>query len=249
MTAPADTDRVIEVGATLRDGVIVTDMDRAEITERVMARGQLILLKTVFPEAMMAATRSAVADWGRQVPPAEVDDFAGNYHRRRAMVARQQQAPHVFHDYNFNAMADAPPALQATLHPLFEPLRELYNALTGNAVRFEIPATGPYVHPQLIHYPAGGGFFARHWHNLSPQQLGFIVSLSQRGRDFSNGGTCFEIDGEVIEMESRQQIGDICIWRYDHPHWVTQSDLRDKFDWDSDAGRWVATFAYFDPRG
>ena len=231
-------ERVISVEAGLRDGVIVTDMDRAEITDRVMERGQLVLLKHAFPEPMLTAAQSAVADWGRQVPPAEVDDFNGNYHRRRAMVARQQQAPHVFHDYNFNVLGDAPPALEATLRDLFEPLRDLYNDLTGNAVGFTIPATGPYVHPQLIHYPAGGGFFARHWHNLSPQKLGFIVSLSQRGRDFRNGGTCFEIDGEVI-----------CIWRYDHPHWVTQSDLRDKFDWDSDAGRWVATFAYFDPRG
>ena len=231
-------ERVISVEAGLRDGVIVTDMDRAEITDRVMERGQLVLLKHAFPEPMLTAAQSAVADWGRQVPPAEVDDFNGNYHRRRAMVARQQQAPHVFHDYNFNVLGDAPPALEATLRDLFEPLRDLYNDLTGNAVGFTIPATGPYVHPQLIHYPAGGGFFARHWHNLSPQKLGFIVSLSQRGRDFRNGGTCFEIDREVI-----------CIWRYDHPHWVTQSDLRDKFDWDSDAGRWVATFAYFDPRG
>ena len=249
MTAVTQGDRIVEVGAGLRDGVITTEMDRAEITDRVMERGQLVLLKHVFPEAVLTATRTAVADWGRQVPPAEVDDFRANYHRRRAMVARQQQAPHVFHDYNFNAMDDAPPALEVTLRDLFEPLRDLYNDLTGNDVGFRIPATGPYVHPQLIHYPAGGGFFARHWHNLSPQKLGFIVSLSQRGRDFRNGGTCFEIDGEVIDMEARQQIGDICIWRYDHPHWVTQSDLRDKFDWDSDAGRWVATFAYFDPRG
>jgi len=45
----------------------------------------------------------------------------------------------------------------------------------------------------------------------------------------------------------RNGIGDICVWRYDHQHWVTQSDLSDKFDWASEAGRWVATFAYFDP--
>tara|TARA_R110002124_G_scaffold155949_1_gene323144 strand:+ start:1113 stop:1862 length:750 start_codon:yes stop_codon:yes gene_type:complete len=249
MSAASPNDRIVTVGAGLRDGVITADMDRAEITHRVMDRGQLVLLKHALPEALLTATRTAVADWGRQVPPAEVDDFNGNYHRRRAMVARQQQAPHVFHDYNFNAMGDAPPELATTLHDLFEPLRRLYNDLTGNDVRFEIPATGPYVHPQLIHYPAGGGFFARHWHNLSPQKLGFIVSLSQRGRDFRNGGTCFEIEGEVVDMEPHHEIGDICVWRYDHQHWVTQSDLRDKFDWDSDAGRWVATFAYFDPRG
>lgn len=240
--------RVVEVACGLRDGLITTGMPREEIAKRVMARGEIVILKHVFADDAATAVRTAVADWGRAVAPAEVDDFTGNYHRRRAMVSRMQQAPHVFHDYNFNDLDTVPPTLRARLFGLFEPLRELYNELTGNGVEFEIPKTGPYVHPQLIHYPSGGGFFARHWHNLLPQKLGFIVSLSKRGRDFKNGGTCFEIDGEVIDMEARQEIGDICIWRYDHQHWVTQSDLSDKFDWTSDAGRWVATFAYFDPK-
>lgn len=241
--------RVIEVAANLRDGVIDAEMPREEIARRVMDRGQLVILKSAFPDEMVTALRAAVAAWGREIPAAEADDFRGNYHRRRAMVARIQQAPHVFHDYNFNDLAAAPPALGARLTDLFEPLRQLYNDLTGNSVQFGIPEAGPYVHPQLIHYPSGGGFFARHWHNLIPQKLGFIVSMAQRGRDFLNGGTCFEIDGEVVDLETRQEVGDICVWRYDHQHWVTQSDLRDKFDWNSEAGRWVATFAYFDPFG
>lgn len=241
--------RVIEAAASVSDGTIQAEMPLDEIVHRVMEQRQLVLLKNVFPDPQMSAIRSAVADWGRQVPSAESDDFRGNYHRRRAMVSRLQQAPHVFHDYNFNALDAAPSDLAHTLRGLFEPLRRLYNGLTGYDVQFEIPANGPYVHPQLIHYPSGGGFFARHWHNLTPQKLGFIVALSQRGRDYPNGGTCFEIEGEVVDMEGRQDCGDILVWRYDYPHWVTQSDLREKFDWNSDAGRWVATFAYFDPRG
>jgi len=134
------------------------------------------------------------------------------------------------------------------LYALFEPLRLLYNQLTGSKIQFEVPASGPYVHPQIIHYPKGGGFFARHWHNLMPQRLGFIVALSRPKLDYSNGGTVFEIDGETVDLEDRQGIGDICIWRYDYPHWVKQSNLKDKFDWASEDGRWVATFAYFDPK-
>jgi len=240
---------VVQTPAALEQGVVTTAMPRAEIVERVMERGELVILKGAFPDPLVTAVRGAVADWGRGAAPADIDDFAGNYHRRRVHVARLQQAPHVFHDYNFNDLKALPADLQTTLRSVFEPLRELYNALTGYDVRFEIPASGPYVHPQLIHYPGGGGFFARHWHNIAPQKLGFIVSMSRRGRDFRNGGTCFEIDGEVIDTEAYQEVGDILVWRYDHHHWVTQSDLQDKFDWTSDAGRWVATFAYFDPRG
>lgn len=240
-------DRVIEVAARLEGGVITPAMDRDELVERVMERGQLVLLKNVFDDATATEVRRAVHAWGQAVPAAEVDDFRGNYHRRRAMVSRLQQAPHVFHDFNFNALDQAPDTLRETLLGLFEPMRKLYNGFTGYQTTFEIPDSGPYVHPQLIQYPSGGGFFARHWHNLSPQKLGFIVSLSKRGRDYRNGGTQFEIDGEIVDMEPRHGIGDILVWRYDHHHWVTQSDLSDKFDWDDADGRWVATFAYFDP--
>jgi len=240
--------RVTEVAAGLKDGVVTADLPRGEIRRRVMDAGEIVMLKGVFGDEMLTGVRTAVADWGRQVPAAEVDDFAGNYHRRRAMVSRLQQAPHVFHDYNFNTLGAAPADLQSKLRGVFEPLRGLYRDLTGTETAFEVPASGAYVHPQIIQYPSGGGLFARHWHNLHPQQLGFIVSLSQRGRDYRNGGTCFEIDGEVVDLEGRQDIGDICVWRYDHQHWVTQSDLSDKFDWTRDDGRWVATYAYFDPR-
>ena len=241
--------RIVETTAELRGDAIATAMTSAEIIERVMDRGELLLLKGAFPEDMLVSLRQAVADWGRDTALAEVDDFRANYHRRRAMVSRLQQAPHVFHDYNFNDLAAAPRELRRKLEGVFEPLRRLYNQLTGYGVTFDLPAAGPYVHPQLIHYPSGGGFFARHWHNLLPQKLGFIVSLARRGRDYRNGGTGFAIEGEIVELEGLHDIGDILVWRYDHPHWVTQSDLADKFDWTSDAGRWVATFAYFDPKG
>lgn len=241
--------QLLEVPARLVDGVITPDMPLSDLRAEVMDQARIVILKGVFADEQATAVRRAVADWGRDEPLAEADDFAGTYHRRRCMVSRIQQAPHLFHDYNFNALEAAPEAVRQPLLSLFEPLRRLYRDLTGVETAFEVPPSGPYVHPQIIHYPAGGGFFARHWHNLAPQQLGFIVSLSKRGRDFRNGGTVFEIEGERVETEKIQDIGDICIWRYDHPHWVTQSDLGDKFDWDSDAGRWVATYAYFDPRG
>jgi len=241
--------RIHEVDASVKDGVVACAMGVDELAQRVMDRGQIVILKGAYSDQTATAARTAVAAWGRDVPLAEVDDFRGNYHRRRAMVSRLQQTPHVFHDYNFNDMAALPADIQATLRGLFTPLQRLYNDLTGHDTRFEIPDAGPYVHPQLIQYPTGGGFFGRHWHNLQPQKLGFIVSLSKRGRDYRNGGTRFAIDGEVVDVEERHAVGDICVWRYDHEHWVPQSDLQDRFDWNDDGGRWVATYAYFDPFG
>jgi hypothetical protein len=242
-------DRVVEVEAALSGGRIVTAQSPAEIVSRVMDAKQIVVLKHAFPAAMLSDLRGDVIAWGRANEAAAVDDFRGNYHRRRAMVSRLQQAPHVFHDYNFNALSAMTGDLGMRLKTLFDPLRLLYNALTDNATEFAIPDAGPYLHPQIIHYPNGGGFFGRHWHNLRPQGLGFISVLSEFGKDFTRGATVFDIDGDIVDMEGRQLIGDICVWRYDHHHWVTQSDLREKFDWNSTDGRWVATFAYFDPKG
>jgi hypothetical protein len=243
------TDRIAELEAALAKGRIVTAQSPAAIASQVMDEKRIVVLKNVFPAAMLSDLRREVIAWGRATEPAAADDFRGNYHRRRAMVSRLQQAPHVFHDYNFNAISGMTGDLGDKLRALFEPLRLLYNALTSSDTEFAIPETGPYVHPQIIHYPNGGGFFGRHWHNLQPQRLGFITVLSEFGKDFKRGATVFDIDGDVVDMEGRQLIGDVCIWRYDYHHWVSQSDLQEKFDWNSSDGRWVATFAYFDPSG
>jgi hypothetical protein len=242
-------DRVLEINAYLEGGRIVAAMDYASIAQEVMDSKKIVVLKNVFPKNMLLELRQAILRWGNEIEASTADDFRGNYHRQRVMISRIQQAPHVFHDYNFNTMSALDGDLQDKLTALFEPLRSLYNALTGYNVEFAIPEAGPYVHPQVIHYPSGGGFFGRHWHNLLPQMMGFIVSLAEYGKDFKSGATVFDIDGDIVNMEGRQQVGDICIWRYDYDHWVTQSNLEDKFDWNSKDGRWVATFAYFDPKG
>jgi hypothetical protein len=241
--------RISEIDARLEHGRIIARLDPAAITAEVMDKKNIVVLKNVFPDAMLSELRRSVIAWGRGTPAAAADDFRGNYHRQRAMVSRLQQAPHVFHDYNFNAMPLLPGDLGSKLRGIFEPLRLLYNALTSRHTEFAIPPTGPYLHPQIIHYPNGGGFFGRHWHNLEPQALGFIAVLSEFGKHFRQGATVFDIEGDVVDMDGRQLLGDLCIWRYDYHHWVSQSDLKDKFDWNSEDGRWVATFAYFDPYG
>ncbi|HKP72882.1 MAG TPA: hypothetical protein VJT82_08095, partial [Pyrinomonadaceae bacterium] len=208
---------------------------------------QIVLLKEVFPAEMLLDIRRALVRWGRETPAVGIDDFRGNYHRERAMVSHLQKWPHVFHDYNFNDFSKLDAEFRAKVFSIFEPLRVLYNELTPNDIKFELPESGAWIHPQFIHYPVGGGFFARHWHNLLPQRLGFIVSMSKYGVDYPNGGTVFDIDGELVDVEGVHDMGDICLWRYDYHHWVKQSDLRDRFDWNSENGRWVATFPYYDP--
>lgn len=237
---------IIEVSGSLRNGRIVTAVESSDLANLVLEEKKIVLLKNIFPHEMLIDIRQAVAEWGRKVEASTVDDWDGNYHRQRAMVSHVNKFPHVLHDYNFHDFSKLEETLSEKLRGIFDPLRLLYNDLASYDLTFEIPTAGPYLHPQLIHYPSGGGFFGRHWHNLLPQKLGFIVAMSRYGSDYKCGGTVFDVDGLVVDIEGIHDLGDVCIWRYDYPHWVKQSDLRDQFTWDSEDGRWVATLPYFE---
>ena len=161
--------RILEVNANLEDGAVNPSIPFEQIKMEVMDKGKIVILKNVFPEILLAELRRCVVDWGKAIELVSVDDFRANYHRQRAMVSRLQQAPHVFHDYNFNKISQTSDPLGPNLLGLFEPLLSLYCELTGYELDFSIPEAGPYLHPQIIQYPVGGGFFGRHSHNLIPR--------------------------------------------------------------------------------
>lgn len=227
---------------------VMPEIEPSEIAKLVSDK-QIVILKNVFSEDELLDLRREILAWGKEIQPVDHDDFTQNYHSMRAKVSNIQQSPHVFHDYNFNDFSILSEKLKLKLSNVFESLRILYSELTDQHTKLGVAEEGPYFHPQVIHYPLGGGFFGRHNHNLKPQIIGFILSLSKYGIDYRAGGTCFEIDGETVDIEGHHDIGDLCLWRNDLDHWVKQSPLDDKFSWNSEKGRFVATLAYFDPRG
>jgi hypothetical protein len=230
------------------DGKITPEIQPSEIAKLVLSK-QIVILKNVFTEDELLDLRNEVVAWGKENEAVSFDDFTKNYHSKRAKVSNIQQSPHVFHDYNFNNFDILPEKLSVKLLHVFESLRVLYSELTDQHTKLGVAEAGPYFHPQVIHYPLGGGFFGRHNHNLKPQLVGFILSLSKYGIDYKAGGACFEIAGKTVDTEGHHDIGDLCLWRNDLDHWVKQSPLDDKFSWESERGRYVATLAYFDPKG
>jgi hypothetical protein len=234
------------ITAVVHDGIIEPSITIQEIIELVDTN-HLVILKGLYSEREMDELRESVFTWGTTEPVATLDDFRGNYHMKKAKISNFQQSPHVFHDYNFNDFSTLQEPLRNKLYLTFDSLRIFYNQLTDNSLDFGFIEGEPYLHPQLIQYPNGGGFFGRHNHNLLPQKVGFILSLSKFKRDFTGGGTNFLIDNEVINLEGIQDIGDLVLWKNNLDHWVSQTPLEDWFSWDSPNGRWVATLAYFNP--
>jgi hypothetical protein len=245
MTSLAVTEPTCVSGAF--DGrTINTDPEPEALGDLVMREGAVVV-KGVFEEYAddLLELRERVFRWAAETPPLPAPDPLENCHCLQAGVSEYQRTPHVFHSYNFPRPSQLPAELSAHLLRYFQPLTDFKTRLTGNSAQLEEFGDGPALHPQLIQYPLGGGFFGRHVHPLEPQKIGTIVGLSRRGLDFAGGGTSVLVDDVVIDLEEQHDMGDIALFKYDAPHWVNPSDLADNFDWGSPAGRWSMVLPYY----
>lgn len=225
---------------------ISTDISDGELTQQVMD-GDIIVLKSAFTSAETRLLRDLAFDWGsKQIPSRQKDFYAlkhSNHFCIEQGVSSGQKTLHYYHSYNFgNFKEGLPEELTSLLTNFCVCLRDFYNRVTGNTADF----TGePRLHPQIIFYPSGAGLFARHTHLLEPQRIGTITSLSQHGLDFKTGGAGFEAAGELLDVAALHDIGDVALFRFDLPHWVSPVDIEEAVDRNSPRGRWTLTMSYY----
>ncbi len=240
---------LIKIDAEFVDGKIVTEIPYEEVM-RLVNEPNIVIIKTGIPQETLAKVIKGTRQWASKTPLTEAPDtFDNNQHKHRLHIAKIQQAPQLFHDHTFDALLDLEPAFQQTLLSIFDPMRNLWNSLTGNDEVFGIRKGEAYFHPQVTHYPLGGSFFGRHWHPLNPQKVGLILALNQYGKDYTSGGTGYVINDHIIETEGFQDSGDLLLFRYDLPHWVSPSSFADRFSWEDPAGRWVSILPFYNPWG
>ncbi|HCO99892.1 MAG: hypothetical protein CL573_05500 [Alphaproteobacteria bacterium] len=202
-----------------------------------VAQGGLALLKGAFPVDLLQNILDGVFAWGQQCAPQR--ESSVSFHRIDERP-QQSRTPHTFHAYNFLLHPGAIDAkIDTLIRPIFSAMRDLQNAVAGTNAGFEPDAESRFLQPQVIQYPSGGGFFGEHVHPLEPQRVGLIVGLSEKGRDFKNGGTCFRVGGRNYSFEDTHSMGDIILFRYDVPHWITPIDDEEHLDWTRRAGRWT----------
>lgn len=240
---------IIKVDAEFRDGKIVPEIPYEDVMALVN-EPNIVIVRSGIPAETLRSIIDTTRTWAAETPLAEgADTFDNNQHKQRLHIAKIQQAPQLFHDHTFDAILDLPEPMKQTLLNVFDPLRRFWNDLTGNNEAYGIRKGQPYFHPQVTHYPLGGSFFGRHWHPLNPQKVGTILALNQYGRDYTSGGTGYVINDTIVETEGHQDQGDIVLFRYDLPHWVSPSSFADRFSWDDPAGRWVCILPFYDPWG
>ena len=221
---------------------VIAAVPAGEIRKCVTQDG-LALLKGAFPVDLLQTIRDGVFAWGQQCAPQRESNVS--FHRIDERPP-QSRTPHTFHAYNFQLRPGAIDAEMATLiRPVFSAMRDLQNAVAGTSAGFEPDANSRLMRPQVIQYPSGGGFFDEHVHPLEPQGVGLIVGLSEKGRDFKSGGTCFRVNGRNNSFEDTHAMGDIILFRFDLPHWITPIDDDEHLDWTRQAGRWTMVLPYY----
>ncbi len=222
-----------------------TDISLPGLYDHVMANGTAIIRGCFRPE-QLGTLRDAVHAWGAQVPKHPPQTYVDeNFHAVEAGISPRQKTPHVYHAFNFYRPLDLDENIRSPLLDVFNRLLEFQNALTGNQAGFVADPQGRKARPQIIHYPSGGGMFGRHTHPLEPQRIGLILGLSKRGRDFQSGSTHFEFNGQAYGTEDSHDQGDLLLFRFDIPHWITAVDQGLKFDPQSPNGRWTAVLPYY----
>jgi hypothetical protein len=223
----------------------VETIDPPRLFELVMSKGAALVRGCVAPD-VLSGIRAAVHAWGLEndLMPAQtyIDE---NFHAIESGISPGQKTPHCYHAYNFNKLRLVDSDIRPGLLNLFERLSLFQNQLTGKHDAFEPDRKGRMQRPQIIHYPSGGGVLGRHMHPLEPQRVGLVLGLSKRGEDFTSGGTWFEVDGRRFGTEDCHDLGDLIVFRYDIPHWVTAIDQGEKFDPSLERGRWTAVLPFY----
>ncbi|GJL98261.1 MAG: hypothetical protein DHS20C06_20780 [Hyphobacterium sp.] len=173
-----------------------------------------------------------------------IDTPSGNWFRRdvnpeKSAVKRVLQT----HDFGDIPALNTP--MRTSLGAVFDRMARLQAAVSGVPARVGAAHDGHSLHPQIIHYPQGGGYFGRHTHPLEPQRIGLIVSLSERGVAFQTGSTVYyDAQDNAVDLDDWQTAGSVTLFRYDIPHAVTEVDGSAQLAFEQPTGRWVAIMPF-----
>ena len=197
-----------------------------------------MILKGAFAPDEMIRLREAAMRWAREEPefpdgrsPDETPML--NYHRFDDGT-HPSAFPHIFHQYGLNSLDDLPAYFGDVATSVTGVMTDLQNRVSRTD--WDVSAQG--LRAKILHYPRGGGFLGEHVHQLEPQRVGLILSLTRAGVDASEGGTTFKTPDGTVFTGAYHDIGDVLMFRYDLPHAVAVVDPGVPLDWDADTGKW-----------
>jgi hypothetical protein len=239
-------DNYIKVKSKLIENKIITDVKISEIYDYLID-GEIIVLKNVFNQSTVLKLKELAFDWAIKQDISDANDFYKltntNHYCVHKGVSKIQKTLHCYASLNFNNLGIKSDLFNSLIFHV-KILTDFYRELINNDSSFVLDSSK--IHPQIIHYPQGGGFFSKHIHSLRPQLFGLILGLSKFGNDYSSGGTGFEKpNGEIVDLEKDLDAGDIALFRYDLPHWVGSVDIEQSLNFNNTKGRWTLIIPHY----
>jgi hypothetical protein len=224
--------------ATLEGGRIVHADADADLANDILESRTIVILRSVFPKALMVELRRGIIAWGEATAEIERGVSASkpgiNFHRRDdgTMPSSLQ---HIFHQYGFGDWENLPDVAQKLL-PVCEAALELQNRLAGTdfALRTDMWRL------KAMRHPRGGGYLQTHTHPFLPQKVSVFINLSEPGVDYHSGAARFRSKTGRVDTHEEFQMGDVLAWRYDLLHDVSPVDGGQPLTWDGDDGLWIA---------
>jgi hypothetical protein len=216
----------------------ITTTENIENLAKMISDGQVIIIKEVYDKNILNSVKTEIFDFGQNNPESNPKREAKivNFHRidNNHPLMSVKRIAHFFR-YSYHDQE------ATSIFKLIHPLNILRNSIAGlnKDYTFYSHNEGFLSQPAALHYPVGGGYMSAHVDPVDPQKVEMVLSLSERGVDFQEGGLSIFIDNKWQDVEKFVSFGDICMFRPDIPHRVNPIDPNIKLNWCNNAGRWT----------
>jgi len=227
---------IILLGKIVKEEIITTES--IESIAKLISVGKVVIVKGVYDKNILNIVKSEIFDFGQKIPEnnPERDAKTVNFHRIDNNH-QQMSVKRIAHFFRYSYHYQKATSIFKLIHPL----NILRNSIAGldKNYTFYSDFKGFLSQPAALHYPLGGGYMAAHVDPIEPQKVEVVLSLSERGVDFKEGGLSIFIDQEWQDVEKYISFGDICMFRPNIPHRVDPIDSSSELGWNKIAGRWT----------
>lgn len=235
---------LIELGGLRieRDGRLVGAEVAGPVARRALAEGKVVIVRGLLPAPWAAAIRENACRAMERDPSSPIPSDAAalgtspNLTRMEVVAAQEGASARAFRTRLYFPWNDCP----SDEVPAALALARLRNVLAERDETLGADGASTFTVAQVVHYPRGGGFLARHFDHDDGLYCVIIVALSAPGRDFERGGLFVEPGGQRVDIDALLSPGDACLFRPDLYHGVDPIDSADSgVDFADPRGRWV----------
>jgi hypothetical protein len=131
---------------------------------------------------------------------------------------------------------------------VFDKLIKIYEIIQGKAFSKEqLEASDSFFTKRYQFYPSGGGFIGTHadtfnietTKRLGGEFIQFVLPITQKGIDYSEGGGYTMSNGELVSNEEDSELGDLIVYDGSIEHGVADIEPSKPLDMNPSSGRIV----------